>query len=84
MLEAESSLSLPNAEIIDKLIDALVSLRMADHLAEELRWNHYDISPSRQGFVDVVNVVDTANNDLRRHRPFLEDLVNLLNYKNAS
>ena len=56
---------LPVAEIVDELIYGLVGLGMANHLGKEFGRHGDDIGAREQSIVDIVDMADAADDDLR-------------------
>src|SRR6516225_1467390 len=69
---------LPVAEIVDKLIDGLIGLGMANHLRKELGRHGYDVGAGEQGIVYVVDMANAADDNRRRDATLAEYLMRAL------
>ena len=73
-----SHLHLVILEVAEELLDGLVCFGMTDHLREKLRRNGDYISASYQGFIDIADMSDAADDNLARRPTLFENLVNAL------
>src|SRR5579883_92670 len=72
-------LALPFLKLAHELFNCLVGLGMAAHLREKLRRHGKNVGTGLHGLVDVSDVADAADNDLRFAPPFAKGLVDLAN-----